>query len=158
LGLSRFTAPALAALAANDSLAHLTTLTFWANHMTDETFAPFAGSKRLATVRTLSLTQNQLTGASLRVLIDALHTAGLRSLDLFANPIGDGGIRTLGLAKFRLRVLNLTAVGMTDDSAPDLANWPGLRSLRLLVLGANQLTVVAAKELAESPHFTDGVM
>jgi uncharacterized protein (TIGR02996 family) len=158
LGLSRFTPPAMAALADNDALAHLATLAFGGNHMTDEVFAPLAGSRRLATVRALDLTQNNVSAVSVRVLADSPHAARLRSLDFFGTPIGDDGVRALCRSGWRLRSLSLAAVGMTDASAADLADWPGLRSLRFLTLGANQLTPQTAKVLAASPHFADGVV
>jgi len=133
-------------------------LTFGGNHLTDETFAPFAGSARLATVRSLNLSMNNLTAVTMLALARSPHLTGLRSLDLFGNRFGDAGVRELCRSALRLRVLNLHATGMTDASANDLANWPGLQSIRYLTLGAAPLTEVTAHAFVASPYFRDDVM
>jgi uncharacterized protein (TIGR02996 family) len=158
LGLSRFTPAALKTLAENDRFVHLKELTFWANEMTDEIFAPLVSSPRLAAVQTLSLAQNELTAVSMRALAKSPYTTRLRSLDMSGNPLGDEGIRELCQSSLRLRDLNLLVVGMTDASSECLAKWPGLQSLRYLTLGAPELSAVTAKAFAASPHFRDDVV
>ena len=112
-----------------------------------------AGNSALRRLVELKLLNTGLTAPWLDVFIRSPAASGLRVLNLQANPLGDDGVRRLvnspltGLEELNIRYNNLTA-----GSARLLAAWPGLRSVRTLLLSGNEFGPEGARALLGSEH------
>ena len=94
-----------------------------------------------------------ITPGTLQRLLHSPRLKNLTRLILSNSRIGDEGLRQLVKAPLsRLETLNLRDTGLTAKGAHLLANWPGLESVRSLVVAQNRLDTATIRTLVESPY------
>jgi uncharacterized protein (TIGR02996 family) len=124
--------------------------------------ARLAGSPQLATLRIL--TARGLWADGLRRLVASPHLARLRALRLPSNNLGNPGILAMirAAALTALEELDLSGRGVSERYNEDptvsrpgmesLAGWPGLATVRSLLLSGNDLGRASLRTLLRSPH------
>ncbi len=110
-------------------------------------------SPHLRNLRVLELWGAMHEGAA-RDLFDSPNLANVTHLNVPHNPFGDDAIRGLVRSKYptRLVKLRLSNTALTAEAGRLLADWPGLRTIVDLDLGANQLGLEGVRALSESAH------
>jgi uncharacterized protein (TIGR02996 family) len=101
----------------------------------------------------LSLYHSNVSADGLKALVNSASAPTLTNLHLAGNHFGDTGIHHLveAPALTHVECMNLIGCGLTAESARLLAEWPGLRTVRWLQIGANGLTEADADRIRNSP-------
>ncbi len=108
------------------------------------------GSEHLGALESLSL--QSLRGEGVAQAMEALGEMRLGSLSLRWCDVGDHGLRAfIRCASPILHALDLSACGIGDDAARDLARSPTSRSITSLTLSDNRLASSCLVELARQP-------
>jgi uncharacterized protein (TIGR02996 family) len=118
----------------------------------DEGLAALLGSPYLGHVEELRLSQCLAGDRALANLARGPFKR-LRRLDLSHNALGARLEVLFGEPlPFRLEHLDLADTGLNAATTASLASWPGLASVRELILNNNAIRVAGAQALARSPH------
>jgi uncharacterized protein (TIGR02996 family) len=115
----------------------------------------FLGSPHISGLKELHFTTSDVSGPGLAALAK-VDLPALRTLSFDNNPVGAKGIAGLSKAKgLRLTTLSFSfSCKMDDEAAALLAEWPGLATVRTLVIRYDN-KVLGEKglvALAESPY------
>lgn len=141
-------------------------LTVYGTLIDDDNARWLADSPILSTVRRLNVVASDLGSGALRILLGSPHLQQLEALRLPYHQLDDDGVAAIierdlrGLVELDLSANTTDELGsggryaptIGPDGAEQLAAWPGLASVRRLVLTGQQLGVEGFEALLRSPH------
>ncbi|VTU00197.1 Repeat-companion domain TIGR02996 OS=Singulisphaera acidiphila (strain ATCC BAA-1392 / DSM 18658 / VKM B-2454 / MOB10) GN=Sinac_4455 PE=4 SV=1 [Gemmataceae bacterium] len=151
LGVGNEWCRALPVLAANADATSLVELDTY-DGFGDAAAAVVSGSPAFGNLRTLRTSHHDLSPAGVASIFNSRHLTALTELTL-PTWYGDEGVAAIAASRpvFALRTLNLYGAWTSDAAAAQVANWPGLESVRDLTIGGHT-ELLGPRALAASPY------
>jgi|GEM_PF-2289826 len=147
-------APAAAAeLVGSPRLTYLRKLHIRSNYLGDAVAAALASNSHIRELEELELLCTALGAKEFAALLLTPKVERLRTLNVQGNVIGDSGVRSLVQSKLLgLEEVNLRYNSLTAKSARLLAEWPGMRSVRVLQLAGAAFGAGEIRDLLASKY------
>jgi uncharacterized protein (TIGR02996 family) len=134
-------------------VAGMTLMTLDDCEVSDRGVEALAASWQVQDLQDLLLGGNRVGPVGAAALARSQQLKRLRCLDLFYNRLGDAGVASLLAAPpFRLRRLDLSGNGISDEGARMLADAAVLAELQSLPLFDNLITPAGFAAMRASPH------